>query len=153
MDSFQGRGDRERGGGDGAGGIVVMTGMRRHGGRQSDLLLGKMAPGFNIYTAFCPLCLTYMHWILVFLQVEFKRLLITFTALHDTDYLQDCLSLRIAACSTRSDEVVGMLQVCSLKSCQLVGPWKRACSVAAPTLWNTTTQFKRPHLSSFSKDP
>lgn len=76
-------------------GIVLVTDIGRNGGRQSNLLLGKMALVFNIGTEFCPLCSTHILppvtrfiWLLVFLQVEFKVLLITFKALHNTDYLQ-----------------------------------------------------------------
>lgn len=79
-----------------------------------------------------------LHLLPVLFLVQFKVLVITFKILHGTrpGYLQDHLSLRLSACSTRLDKVC-TLQVPFLKCCQVIGPRKCAFSAAALTLWNT----------------
>ncbi len=85
--------------------------------------------------------LYYLHWLPVKYRIEYKILLLTFKALHNSapPYLYDLLHIYIPKCTLRSSSSVSLV----VPSVRLATMGSRAFSCAAPNLWNSLPQSIR----------
>ena len=76
-----------------------------------------------------------LHWLRVSERIKFKRLLLTFKALHQQSptYIQDLIILYLPSRSLRSSSTLSLLNPVSL-DLKTYGP--RAFHVSAPKIWN-----------------
>ncbi len=85
--------------------------------------------------------LYYLHWLPVKYRIEYKILLLTFKALHNSapPYLSDLLQIYIPKRTLRSSSSVSLV----VPSVRLATMGSRAFSCAAPNIWNSLPQSIR----------